>query len=108
MINHKGQNILHLAVLHGKHEAINYVAGNRSLKSLIDQRDLDGKVPLQLVASVNGETRTTLSQDKKMDLKIVSKRFTALTAAEHFKETLVPAKVNRRRKVTCWRFACCK
>ncbi|XP_028082422.1 protein ACCELERATED CELL DEATH 6-like [Camellia sinensis] len=51
MVNHKGQNILHVAVENEKKMVIKFILKNYSLSGLINQKDVDGNTPLHLIAT---------------------------------------------------------
>ncbi|CAL5395336.1 unnamed protein product [Camellia sinensis] len=51
MFNHKGQNILHVAVENEKKMVIKFILKNYSLSGLINQKDVDGNTPLHLIAT---------------------------------------------------------
>ncbi|CAL5392586.1 unnamed protein product [Camellia sinensis] len=50
MVNHKGQNILHVAVENEKKMVIKFILKNYSLSGLINQKDVDGNTSLHLIA----------------------------------------------------------
>ncbi|XP_028116834.1 protein ACCELERATED CELL DEATH 6-like [Camellia sinensis] len=51
MVNHKGQNIFHVAVENEKKMVIKFILKNYSLSGLIHQKDVDGNTPLHLIAT---------------------------------------------------------
>ncbi|KAI7979515.1 Ankyrin repeat-containing protein ITN1 [Camellia lanceoleosa] len=72
MVNHKGQNILHVAVENEKREVIKFIFKNFSLTGLINQKDVDGNTPLHLI-STSGSLSLGLISHPKADMVVFNK-----------------------------------
>ncbi|KAK6933367.1 Ankyrin repeat [Dillenia turbinata] len=72
MVDEKGRNALHLAVVEGRRSVVNYILGNPSLGSLINEEDKGGNTPLHLLAA-SANYIPKLIDHPKVDKKAVNK-----------------------------------
>ncbi|KAK7845058.1 protein ACCELERATED CELL DEATH 6 [Quercus suber] len=84
LLNHNGQNILHVAATTGELNVVNYILKTPGLESLINDTDKDGNTPLHL-ATMHWHAKlvSAFTWDKKVDLTLInSEGLTALDIAE--------------------------
>ncbi|KAA8524425.1 hypothetical protein F0562_010851 [Nyssa sinensis] len=87
LLDRRGQNILHIAAMNGKANAVSHMLKVPELENLINGRDKKGSTPLHLAtAKVHPKVVSILTWDKRVGLELMNKRsMTALDIVENYK-----------------------